>query len=272
VSLSSVSDATTLLFVPGSRPDRFAKAAESTADGIIIDLEDAVADTDADVALAHTVDALSSGTVSAIVRVRAASDVRHATQVRSLAHLPGLIGIMVAKADDEGTLQEIAQLVPEHVAIVPLVESAVGLSRCENLAAVPGVSRLAFGSIDYSLDIGAEHAAAPMAYARSRLVNASRAAGIRPPLDAPSVEISNTAAVEDQARRARAFGFGGMLAIHPGQLSAIRSGFAPTDAELTWARRVLSADGASAQVAGQFVDLPVAERARWTLSRAENSA
>jgi citrate lyase subunit beta/citryl-CoA lyase len=269
----SVGNSVTFLFVPGDRPDRFAKATSAGADITIIDLEDAVAPGAEVVALESTVRALASGSIRAMVRVHAVSDARHADEVtalRALATEPGsgLLGIIVAKADDPATIAEVRAAFDGRFAVIPLIESASGLLAAHAIAEVAGVTRLALGAVDLSLDLGAEPSPETLSYARSHLVVVSRAAGIASPLDSPPLEISDTQAVEAAARRARAFGFGGSLAIHPAQLEPIRAGFAPTEKELDWARRVLAAEGGAAKVDGKMVDRPVTERAKALLARA----
>jgi citrate lyase subunit beta/citryl-CoA lyase len=272
----TVAKGVSFLFVPGDRPERFFKASAAGADAIIIDLEDAVAPGKHEAALAHTIAALHDGTITALVRVHAIADPRHAIERESLVALArepraGLLGFVVAKADDAADVAALRAELPAELALVPLVESADGLLAAHALASVDGVTRLALGAIDFSLDVGADPEPEYLSYARSHLVVASRAARVAAPLDSPPVQISELEQVEQGARRARGFGFGGSLAIHPAQLPAIHRGFAPSDREVEWARAVLIAEGGAAQVDGRLVDRPVTERARGILVRAAAS-
>jgi len=268
-----VANAITFLFVPGDRPERFAKAANSTADVIIIDLEDAVAPGAGKDALRNVIAALSeAGGLNAMVRVQPVGGDHFCEQLDALSGAVaesghGLMGVVLAKADDTAAVLSLRERLPKELALVPLVESAAGLVAAGELAAIPGVTRLAFGAIDFSLDIGAEPLDEYLSFARSQLVVASRASGIAAPLDSPSTEIERADLVEGSARRARGYGFGGMLCIHPAQLAAIRNGFAPTKAEVEWARAVLNAEGGAVQVEGRLVDRPITERARQILRR-----
>lgn len=274
---TNVEDAVTALFVPGDRPDRFARAAAAGADLVVIDLEDAVGPARRAAALQHVVDALLPDPVtgraarSAVVRVTGSDSPTHRAEVDRLLEVAlqpghGMLGLMVPKASDPGvvgTLAARAQTVPAPVALVALVETAAGVQSAPALARVPGVTRLALGALDLALDLDAEPGSDTMAYARARLVVASRAAGLPGPLDSPSVEIADLDAVGRAARRARADGFGGQLCIHPAQVAVVRAAFAPSDADRRWAEAVLAAESQGAtQVAGRMIDRPVLERAR----------
>ncbi|WP_309991883.1 HpcH/HpaI aldolase/citrate lyase family protein [Arthrobacter pascens] len=268
-----VAAAVTALFVPGDRPERFAKAAGSGAGVVIIDLEDAVAAADKPMALASTVDALARGGIRALVRVNPSDSATYEAEVSALLALTewqhhGLLGIVLPKAERPAALAGLRANLPQDLALVPLVESALGLVNVLSLAQVPGVTRLAFGAIDFSLDVNADSADRFLDHARSGLVLASRAAGIAAPLDTPSTEIRDEDAVAASARLARNFGFGGKLCIHPAQVAAVNAAFLPSEAEIEWAHSVVGAEGGAAQVAGQMVDRPVTERAKRILAQA----
>ena len=273
----TVASAITALFVPGDRPERFAKAAAAGAGVVIIDLEDAVAPAAKSAALAAAVEAVApdggGASVRALVRVNPQGSGHYdadITLLLSAARTPGsgLLGIMVPKAEDPGALRQLRTDMPKHLALLPLVESALGVVNAVELARVPGVTRLAFGAIDFALDIDADGGDRFLDYARSQLVLASRAAGIAAPLDSPSTDIKDTARVGDSARLARNFGFGGKLCIHPAQLAPAKGAFAPTEADVEWALSVIGAEGGAAQVDGRMIDRPVTERAKRILQRA----
>lgn len=267
----AIADAITALFVPGDRPERFAKAVASEAHLVVIDLEDAVAPEDKATARQNTVDFLTSdgpGRRNVLIRINAldSAEVSHdAPLVHRLQEQEpsGLAGIMIAKAESADAVRGfVAQVTaPHEVAIVPLIETARGIAACGAIAEIGGVTRLAFGAVDFALDIGAEDAHGSLDSARSALVLASRLAMIAAPLDAPSLEIRDLTAVQDAAHRARAFGFGGKLCIHPAQLAAVARAFSPTDAEVDWALSIIDHGVSAGQVDGQMVDRPVIARA-----------
>jgi citrate lyase subunit beta/citryl-CoA lyase len=138
------------------------------------------------------------------------------------------------------------------------------------------VERLAFGAVDFQLDVGGRDGEAiHLAYARSRIVIASRVAGIAAPIDAVSLSLDDDAEVAREADHARRFGFAGKLCIHPRQIAAVHGAFAPSDDEVVWARglvEALEARPADARGAfsyrGTMVDRPVIERAKRILSLA----
>ncbi|MFF1880725.1 HpcH/HpaI aldolase/citrate lyase family protein [Pseudarthrobacter sp. NPDC058196] len=273
----TVAAAVTALFVPGDRPERFAKAAAAGAGVVIIDLEDAVAPEAKSAALAAAVEAVApsdGGTqVLALVRVNPQGSGHYDADITLLlaaAQAPGsgLLGIVLPKAEDPGALRQLRADMPKHLALIPLIESALGVVNAVELAGIPGVTRLAFGAIDFALDIDADGGDRFLDHARAQLVLASRAAGIAAPLDSPSTDIKDTARVAESAQLGRNFGFSGKLCIHPTQLATIHRAFAPTEADLEWAQSVIGAEGGAAQVDGQMIDRPVTERAKRILQRA----
>jgi citrate lyase subunit beta/citryl-CoA lyase len=151
-----------------------------------------------------------------------------------------------------------------------LVETARGLAACRDIACAAGVTRLAFGSIDYAADLGMAHVRDALLIARAEIVLASRLAGLPAPIDGVTTAIDDDETIADDARYAAALGFGGKLCIHPRQIPPVRRGFAPSDAELAWARRIIVApEGGAVSVDGTMVDAPVRLRARQILVRAK---
>ncbi|GII55958.1 citryl-CoA lyase [Planotetraspora thailandica] len=242
------------LFTPGDRQDRFAKAAASGADVGILDLEDAVAPEHKPAARAAVAEALIRH--RAYVRINGADTPWHDDDLAAIADRPGLLGVMVPKAETPNALDAIAG------PVVALVETAAGLENASLIAAHPNVVRLAFGNVDFGLDIGA--ADEEFVYARSRLVVVSRAQGIAVPIDGVTTDLDDPAQAAADARRARRLGFGGKLCLHPRQIAPVNQAFTPTAAELAWARRVVEkADERGViRVDGQMIDKPRLELAR----------
>lgn len=270
--------AVTALFVPGDRADRFGKAFAAGADVVIIDLEDAVAPAAKAEALAAVQAALSpeagkAGGIRALVRVNAQDSPEYdgeITALLALAGMPGsgLLGLVVPKAEEVEAMAVLRAQLPAELALVALLESAAGVVNASALAGIDGMSRLAFGAIDFALDINAGGSGRFLDHTRSSLVLVSRAAGIAAPLDSPEVEIKDTERVSTAALTARNFGFGGKLCIHPNQLAPVRAGFVPSEADVRWARSVIEAEGGAVQVDGRMIDRPVTERAKRILQRA----
>lgn len=276
--------ARSLLFVPGNQPRRVEKALASCADAVIIDLEDAVPAADKRQARENAVAAL--GLRDAVfVRVNAFDDPACLDDLEAIVR-PGLAGVVLPKVESAQPLATLDWLVTRlerragmeagAVELLPLVETARGVEALQQVAIASGrVRRLSFGVADYSLDLGVDVGSGEeaLSYIRSRLVHCSRAAGLAQPVDSVVVEVRDADRFRESARRARALGLFGKLCIHPDQVPLAHEVFAPTPVELARARAIAlaweSAAGrgeAAIMVDGEFVDGPVAARARRILS------
>ncbi|MBS0320771.1 MAG: CoA ester lyase [Proteobacteria bacterium] len=250
-----------LLFVPASRPDRFAKALGAGASMVIVDLEDAVAPS----AKASARDAVASwldATRPVLVRVNACETPWFADDIRMCEH-PGVVGVVLPKAEDASLLPSLAR--PWRT-VMPLVESARGVGAVDQLAAARGVACLLFGALDLAADLGMQEPHEDdFTSLRLALVRASRVAGLGAPLDGVTSAIDDEATLRDDIARARRLGFAGKLCIHPRQVPVVEALFAPTATEVDWARRVKAAidaeHGGVATVDGKMVDRPVLQRA-----------
>lgn len=248
------------LFVPATRLERLTKAAESGADAIIIDLEDAVAAKDKVAARAALATAILPD-LPIILRVNGATTPWHEEDLRAAA-AGRFAAVMLPKSEDAATIATMAAGLGDGLAILALVETARGLAHLGDVATAPGVRRLVFGSVDFSSDLGCAHEPEPLLFARTQIVLASRVAGLAAPLDGVTLAVDDVAAVEADARRAVALGFSGKLCIHPRQVAPAFRGFSPSAAELAWAETVLSAEeGGAVAVGGTMIDAPVRRRA-----------
>ncbi len=256
--------ARSLLFVPATRPERIGKALGSGADITIIDLEDAVAPEDKSAARG----ALAGVAHRTAVRINAAgtpwfdADLEACRAARvSLVLLP--------KAEQPAQVQRVRDVLGD-CAVIAIVETAAGFEAIGAVARAPGVVRLAFGSLDLQAELGIDDAGEPLHYFRSKLVLASRLGGLGAPIDGVCTALDDAAALDAELARARCFGFGAKLCIHPKQVAAVNAGFGPTDEQIAWARRVVAAagSGGAARVDGRMVDAPVVARAREILRQA----
>lgn len=258
--------ARSLLFVPGDRPERFDKAAVSGAHQVVLDLEDAVAPAAKDGARAAVAGWLA-GRRSTIVRINPADTPWHAADLRMAEVMPGA-AIMLPKADAATTARVMAALPGREV--IALLETVAGYGQLQALAALPGLSRIAFGSVDFSADSGIADEGENLTPVRTAIVLASALGGLLPPLDGVSVEFNDAVVMQAEARRARSMGFGGKLCIHPRQVGSVNQAWVPSGAEQEWAARVLAAfeasGGAATAVDGKMIDKPVVDRARRILS------
>lgn len=263
-----VAEARSFLFVPGDREDRFAKAAASLADLIVIDLEDAVTPRKKEAAREHTSRWFNSGG-AACVRINPAATPWHDDDIHLLATVRGLQAVVVPKADDPAALNQICARLGPGVPVVALVETALGVQRAAEIARLPGVARLAFGSLDFCLDAGVRHDDTALLFARSSLVLAARAAGLPAPVDGVTQDLHDESAVRRNAEHAVVLGFGGKLCIHPRQVDAVNAVFSPSEEEVRWASRVVdgASDGEVSVVDGKMVDKPVLDHARRVLHK-----
>lgn len=263
--------ATTALFVPGDRPERFLKARDSKADLVIIDLEDSVSEESKSGALKNVVIALQEGTdesgLSAIVRVNADRLAVELPALLELSRVPGngLLGVMVPKVESPDDVPELNG----ELQVIALVETALGIENALEIARNPNVVRLAFGGVDFAAQLGSKHKALHE-YVKSRLLIASAAAQIAAPLDSPATEIRDLQIVADEAIESYGLGFGGKLCIHPAQVEVVALAFRPSESEIQWARKVIESGNQTGIVVGQMVDKPVYEQAVRILKRAGN--
>lgn len=261
------------LFVPGDRPERFDKAVASGADMVVLDLEDAVRAEAKDAARETIAGWLTQGSRVA-VRINGIGTRWHADDV-ALLQSPGIVAVLLPKAEQAEALKSFAAALPDSVVIVPLIETALGIWNARELAAAPGVARMAFGSVDFQLDCGMDGNPQSLLYARSRLVLTSAIARIAPPVDGVTLRLDDIKQLRSDVAAARSLGFGGKLCIHPSQVAHVNAGFQPDADALARARKIVDAAMTSGRGAfrldGQLIDEPVIEQAKRILAWANRS-
>ncbi len=264
--------ASTFLFVPGTRPDRFGKAVASGADAVIIDLEDAVGPEDKHSARAAAAEFVEA--TPAVVRINSPGSPWLEADLAALKGRHHLKGVIVPKGSSPEELAAVARVLGP-VPLMVLVESALGVMRAAELARVPGVVRLAFGNLDFAADTGispSQPDEPELLYACSLLVVASKAAGLAGPVAGVTQTVADPTIVARDADRQRRLGFTGKLLIHPGQVAAARRAFQTLEQDLEWANRILTAVSSSRDavvlVNGEMVDKPVILRAERILAAA----
>ena len=249
-----------MLFVPGDRPERFAKAAASGADAVILDLEDAVTPERRPYAREEIARWLTSTDRSVPVWVR----INPVATEDALPDLASVIagrpdGIVLPKARDGTDVHRVdhwLEVLEAHfgctrgsIGLLPLItESAGALLRAASFTGLPvRVTGLTWGAEDLAADVGAAANKSAdgeyeltYAMARSFCLLAAAAAGV-PAFDTVDTEIRDVASVERRALASRRQGFVGKLAIHPAQVAPIHAAFSPTAGEVAWAERVVAA-------------------------------
>lgn len=258
------------LFVPGGRPERFAKARASATDMIIVDLEDAVAEADK-LAVRETVrGALAAPAPGAatFLRINAIGSPWFDDDLAMASGLE-IAGVVLPKAEDADGLDRVRATIGPDKGLIALVESVRGIDNTREIARHS--DRIAFGSIDFCADLGCGHTRDALLFARSAVVMAARLAGQPGPIGGVTTSIKDTALVTSDASHESELGFCGKMLIHPAQIEPAKRGFAPDGALLDWATRVLDSgnDGAARSVDGAMVDAPVMARATEIVTRAK---
>ena len=254
------------LFVPGDRPDLFAKAAASGADAIIIDLEDAIAPQSKEsarkAACRHDI-----SSVPVILRINGAGTAWHADDLAALS-AADIAAVMLPKAETSESIAAMSRALGRPLPVIALIETAKGLGSLVQVLTAPHIAAIAFGSLDYSVDLDCSPDWDSLVAARSEIVLRSRLAGLPGPLDGVTTNLTDQEITEQDAARARRLGFRGKLAIHPRQIGPILTAMSPTPDEIAWAKKVLTSvnDSALVTVDGDMVDAPVIARARRILA------
>jgi citrate lyase subunit beta / citryl-CoA lyase len=254
------------------------------SDAIVLDLEDAVANAEKIGARASTRAALPTylENVAVVVRVNGVHTGLLEGDIEAVV-CPELDCIMVPKVESVETLRTVDSLVVRleqeraipkgQIRLLPLIETALGLVRCEELAlsAPERVVTLVFGLGDFSVDIGVDltREATELLYGRSRVVVAARAAGMAPPIDGPYLDIHDLDGLVENTLLSRRLGFQGRVVVYPAQVDPVQRTYSELSPdEIEQAQRVVEAfeeaeaSGlASIQVDGRFIDYPLYHRA-----------
>lgn len=274
-----------LLFVPGSDTRKLAKVGSFGADLVVIDLEDAVADEEktAARATAHTALPTYGPGQAVCVRVNSRPTGRMEDDVAAVVR-PELDALMVPKIEDLETLPAVDAALAEaearegmevgSVRVLALIETARGLVECERIldGAPERTLTAVFGLGDFSTELGIDLTpeATELLYARSRLVVASRAAGLRRPVDGPFLRLQDEEGLLADSARSRGLGFQGRVTVYPPQVRPVQRAYSQmAEEDVASDRRVVAAFDeaiergvASIRVDGRFVDYPIYDLAQ----------
>jgi len=262
------------LFVPGTRPERFLKALDSGASGVILDLEDAVAEEDKETARAAIRSAWSQFSDEQkkrlVIRTNSPGSKFYSADL-ILAQELQVACILIPKSESLDQINGAALILP-NTAIIPMIETALGLHHLNEIANSNQVLRLALGNLDLQADLGmmCDAQETELQTARYQIVLASRLAQITPPVDGVTPSTDDLPRITDDAERAKRMGFGAKLCIHPKQVAIVQAAFMPTEEEVHWAQRVIEADkaskGGAVKLDGKMIDRPVVLLAKRTLA------
>lgn len=279
----------TVLFAPGSEPRKLARLPTFGASAIVLDLEDAVAEDRKTEARAITAEAIAGYDVEVpvLVRVNGESTGRMSADIEAVV-LPGVDGVLIPKVESRDLLVTVDQAIsaaerrhglPERsIGVFALIETGVGLARCDQiLAGAPRIVTAFLGLGDLTTDLGIDLSSdrSEVLYARSRLIVAARAAGLAKPVDGPYLDLSDEAGLIADSTRSRRLGFQGRVIVYPPQVAPANRAYGLlAQAEADRLQRLINAfeqaerDGiASLRHDGEFVDYPIYHRAKELMMR-----
>lgn len=231
-----------MLYLPASSQRMMAKAGTRGADVLVLDLEDGVHPDQKATArnqLRGALERFDWGESEVLIRVNAADTPWGNSDVDVVAELSPP-GVVLPKCEDPRTVESVASRLGSGVPLFLMVETAEGVLEAASLACASNVVGLVFGAADYrkSMRAGRLPDEAELAFARSQILHAARAAGVEAS-DTPWFEYKDIPGLEASARRARHLGFDGKTAIHPEQVPVINRAFTPTPEEVDRARRII---------------------------------
>lgn len=254
-----------MLFVPGSKPERYGKALASGADAVCVDLEDSVPESGKAEARAAAIAAIGNGDPRLVLRingVRTRAGLEDLLALADAEKRPALLFVPMVESAAEIAI--IVSVLGDRVpGIVPLIETVKGLGAAHEIAAAPGVAAMMFGGGDFAAELGVALEWEPLRSARGAFVIACAGAGI-PAIDLPFIGLDDAEGLRAETGAAKALGFTGKAAIHPAQVDAINAAFRPTAeeiAEAEEAQRVFeAAEGAAVRFNGRMLEAPIMRR------------
>ncbi|WP_428487964.1 HpcH/HpaI aldolase/citrate lyase family protein [Rhodopila sp.] len=276
-----------LLFAPGNHARRVEKALGLAADGVILDLEDAVAVSEKAATRPVVTEVFGKPRAGRLyVRVNALTTEWCHGDLSAVVRA-GLDGIILPKVEHGHELRAVDWLITNLererglpvgvVDLIPIIETALGIRNLTDICgAETRMRRIAFGAGDFTLDMGMAwtRTEAELLPHRAACVLHSRAAGLEPPLDTVWADLRDSDGFAASARHAAGLGFQGKMCIHPDQVAGANAAFTPDEATVAQAARVVAAfetaeaqGMASIQLDGQFIDYPIVQRARRVLAQ-----
>jgi citrate lyase beta subunit len=269
----------TILFTPGNRPDRFEKAHALGADGVAIDLEDAISLAGKDEARQIVLQYFkNSKPIPSFLRCLRVNSIKTPAGLKDFSAIidqqvfPD--AFIFPKVESAAEVRMIDGLLKKNIPYFVLIETAIGISHAEEIASSSSnVKAICFGGGDFAADIGAVLAWEPMLMARSRVVCAAATAGVAC-WDVPYMNLQDAddTGIIEETRKVKALGYTGKFAIHPKHLKPILDVFTPTQEEVAFAQKVIdaykAAKGNVCEVGGKMIDAPIVHSAERILALA----
>ncbi len=258
-----------VLFTPGTKPERFAKAFDSGANGIIIDLEDSVAAQDKNEARMNAFEFLSQAGGKEFIRILRINSLSTQYGLKDLLALSEqnklfVDAILYPKSENAEALNivtDVLQETPNNIPLIALIESGIGLENIDDTVEhAKNLQGIMFGAADFAKDMGCSIDYDALHYARSAIINAASITKIAT-YDTPYFDFANSDGLKEETKLVAALGFTGKAAIHPKQIQIIRETFKPSDAAFHDAEMMIDiydkAKGAACQFEGKMIDVPV---------------
>jgi citrate lyase subunit beta/citryl-CoA lyase len=233
-----------VLFMPGANTRALAKSRELPADGLIFDLEDAVAPEATEAARAAVAAAVGEGGYGRrelVLRVNPLDSVWGEGDLAAVAAMP-VDAVLLPKVESPAQVAAAAARVPERIAVWCMIETPLGILSAREIAAAPRVAALVMGTSDLSADLHAQVTLdrAPLIPALAFALLAARAYGLAA-LDGVHLDLADDEGFAALCRQGRSLGFDGKTLIHPKQIATANNAFAPSEEELAAARKIIAA-------------------------------
>ena len=264
----------TLLFTPANKPERFEKAKQVGADGLIIDLEDSVTlankEEARNIVINHFKEYKKNDNFIQCLRINSLKTPAGLKDLSALIEAKAYPDvIMVPKTEYAAEIIILDSILsPQNIPYLTLIESAIGLYNAKEIAnASVNVRGLVFGGVDLAVNLQAKLAWEPLLNARSLIIRAAASKGIAA-LDFPylSVKDSDDSGIIEETQKVKDLGYTGKLAIHPKHIQPIKDTFSPTSQEIIEAKKIVdvyeSSGGNACEIDGKMIDLPVYKAAK----------
>lgn len=273
------------LYLPGNTPKIALNAGVYGADGIILDLEDSVAPAkkfEASILIRNTLRSIDFYGAERMVRIN-----QFPQGLDNLDYVvPHFVNLLlVPKCESVEQLEQvnarIKDISSKHnitnpIHLMPILESAKGILNALEIATAENVVALAIGLEDYTADLGVQRTdgGAESFFARSQLVNVATAAGIQA-IDSVFSDVSDMELLQKTVQESKSLGFDGMGCIHPRQIKVIHENYAPNDAQIEMAKKIVNAFHIASEkglgvvsLGTKMIDPPVVKRAQTTIEMA----
>ncbi len=268
----------TMLFTPANHPERFEKAKDMSADGVVIDLEDAISQAEKDAARESAINYfITSSSIPNFMRCLRINSLKTRHGLKDLSAIIdcGITpdAIVLPKTEYAAEILILDSLLGQKkIPYIALIETSTGLYNAQAIAqASNNMAALVFGGGDLAADLGATLSWEPMLAARSLIVQAAATAGLAV-IDVPYLNLreADDTGILEETRKVKALGYTGKFAIHPKHIKPILEVYTPSPDEVVRAQKIIDifnhAKGNVCEVDGKMIDAPIVRLAQRTLA------